>query len=163
MERATKARRSSLPLATSIDDDNRLRFVGVDLHIESRHDLAPLLAAADLFGSAQTWTHRGTYSLHASAWPMLGTRRRPKGPSDAILQSARCLRRLRGAANREWRRASVKELDIGIECGSEPTAAEWTLSTEALRAAAAVGVQLRITVYAGRPSGGRRPKGNRTG
>ncbi len=133
--------------------DKESHFVGVDLHVESRQEMGPLIAALDLQHFAQVWKHRGKHYLHGPSWPMLAGPKPPNGPSDAVLRCAKRLKQLRGAAKTVWNRATVRELDIGIVCGSEPTVGEWTVSAEALQAAAGVGAQIRITVYPYSPSG----------
>ena len=72
----------------------------------------------------------------------------PKTPTTAVLRFSRLLSRLPSRARAVWRTATVRELDIGIEAGTRPAAAEWTLSKAAMEEAARIGARIRLTVYA---------------
>ncbi len=55
---------------------------------------------------------------------------------------------LRGSARRSWQTAGRRVLDIGIQAGNDACPFEGVrLSTATLRAVAALGIQIQVTVY----------------
>jgi hypothetical protein len=116
-------------------------FLNVDLDLKSRADPAALVKA---------WRRRVLTTQHEKSggrhWVRFNLMVQPKGPADAIKRYARLIKALPSPARRIWTGAS-KELDIGIQAGFERGASEWVLDASIVKALAALGTQLRITVY----------------
>jgi hypothetical protein len=117
-------------------------FLNVDLDIESTDDLAPLARA---FGERVFVLERpgGRASFELSE-PVS-----PTEPDALILEFARMVNALPPAARGVWDRATRRALDIGIQSGHRPpNQATYRLTPETLRAAADIGAEIAITVYA---------------
>jgi hypothetical protein len=118
-------------------------FLNVDLDVKSRNDLRPLVEA---LGREVLPLQEGR--LGRRYWIRIElARRAPKSPVDAIRRFCHLLSKLPPGPKALWDGASVRELDIGIQAGEEPVAAEWVLDTDAFKEAANLGAQIRITVY----------------
>ena len=118
-------------------------FLNVDLEVKSRKDLRPLVEA---LGREVLPLQEGR--LGRRYWIRLElARRAPKSPVDAIRRFCHLVSKLPAEVRELWDGASVRELDIGIQAGEEPAAAEWVLDPDALKEAANLGAQIRITVY----------------
>jgi hypothetical protein len=117
-------------------------FLNVDLDIESTDDLAPL---AHAFGARVFVLERpeGRASFELSE-PVS-----PTEPDALIHEFVRMVNALPPATRGVWDRASKRTLDIGIQSGhGPPNQATYRLTPEALRAAADIGAEIAITVYA---------------
>jgi hypothetical protein len=151
-----KGQRQTAPTAPLTRTNTKSQFLNVDLHVESRQDLASLAAAlAPAAGTWQSWQHRRMHFLHGS----LGIA--DETPSDLLVAAGSQLRRLRGSARAAWNGAKVREFDLGIQAGSSAARGECTLSVDALHAACRLGAQIRITVYGPEPSAAANPKSRR--
>ena len=117
-------------------------FLNVDLELRSASDLAPLVKALT----------RSTLPLHVgrlrrSYRARLCLRRQPKSPSDAIQGFIRAVSKLSPNHKTAWKRASLREFDVGIQAGLEPRLSEWALDALTLRQVAVLGGQVRLTLY----------------
>ena len=116
-------------------------FINVDLDVDSNDDLRPL---AEAFEPA-------AYSLERPAGHAsfeLNVPVSPVEPEPLILEFIRLVIQLPPAAREIWDRASRKVFDIGIQSGRRPFRETYRLTPGALRAAADVGAEIAVTVYA---------------
>ena len=121
--------------------EDETHFANVDIRVDSNRDLSVLVSALGktvIVNYLDRLGHRAVFSL----WP------HPKTPSTAVTRFSRLLSQLPPRVRGLWRTATVKELDIGIQAGTSPLAAEWTLSKAAVEEAARIGARIRLTIYA---------------
>ena len=120
----------------------RSEFLNVDLDVKSTVDPAPLRAALE----------KRLHSMHAPDrdgrryWIRMTLARQPTDPADAILGFSKVLSKLPPKAKAVWAHAT-KELDVGIQSGTELRSAEWVLDPKTVEAAARLGASIRLTVY----------------
>lgn len=118
-------------------------FLNVDLEIAAPCDLAPLLAAIEPrlvvlvaeIRARRSWLRAESLLAH------------PRSASQAILDIARVVSRLRGQPRALWNSSSRRVFDIGYEAGTVRTPLVDLLDPDALAAITRVGAQLAITVY----------------
>ena len=120
--------------------DRKTQFANVDLDLRVRGDLSPVIAA---LGERVLVIHQD--KSRGRHWVRLSLVQ-PRSPEHAIRKLAVLLAGLPPSARRTLKKAK-KELDIGIEGGNDPASAEWVLSPDVIAAVAALGAQVRITVY----------------
>ena len=116
-------------------------FANVDLDLRVRGDLSPVIAA---LGERVLVIHQD--KSRGRHWVRLSLIQQPGSPEYAIRKLAVLLAGLPPSARRTLAKAK-KEFDIGIEGGNDPASAEWVLSPDVIAAVAALGAQVRITVY----------------
>ena len=90
----------------------RTAFLNVDLELEAKHDLAPLLAALD---ASVVVLHRRRYRGFYFASMELYEFRRYLTPDACIAGFARLVEALPPATRRLWDRATHRHFDVGIE------------------------------------------------
>ena len=117
-------------------------YIATDLVVSSRQSLAPLAAALP----------RAYHPIALSGRPvarLLILNGISRGSVEAgFRELIKRVSALRGAARHSWRRAGRRLFDIGIQAGNETPPFEGVqLSTATLRAAAALGVKIQVTVY----------------
>ncbi len=117
-------------------------YIATDLVVSSRQSLAPLASALP----------RAFHPIALSGRPMvrlLILNGISCGSVEADFQElVEAISALRGAARASWRRASRRLFDVGVQSGNEAQPFEGVqLSAAALRTAAAIGVQIQVTVY----------------
>ena len=118
-------------------------FANVDLDIFSREDLRALVGA---FGNKviEMWVGkvRRTYEAHLElGWSKKQT------PTAIILGFCKLIESLEPSKRQLWDAAKTKSFDIGIYAPTRNHYYWSAVSPEAVRAAAAVGAQIAITVY----------------
>jgi hypothetical protein len=118
-------------------------FLNVDLHIYSRSNLQPLV---DAFGEnaidLQNERVRGLY------WAVLEenlSRRGSPTVDRAIRRLCQLIRARTPAQRRLWNKATRRDFNIGIQSDVEGNA--FHIEAETVKAAAAVGARIVITVY----------------
>jgi hypothetical protein len=115
-------------------------FCNVDLDIYSKSDLQPLVSAfGDKIIDLYVRRVRRAYEVHLE----LGAWKRNQTPSWVILGFCKLIKELPPEKRRIWNAAKTKSFDIGI---AAPTKGSHYWS--AVGAAADVGAQIAITVYA---------------
>src|SRR5580658_2794620 len=122
---------------------DKTSFLNVDLDIFSKADLRPFV---DALGPRVIEMFVGkvkrTYEAHLElAW------RRNQSPTSIILGFCKLVRALPRRARKLWDSAKIRSFDIGIEAPAKWRHFWGAISPEAVRAAAAVGAQIAITVY----------------
>jgi hypothetical protein len=110
----------------------------------SPFDLAPL---------AKTLADRGLFQPHSrvdenglwyAGFEVLANHDGPEGSIDALLN---VIESLGSPLKKLWRGCSLREFDIGYECGDEPWVFNNGLSNQTLLRIGRVGGALRITLY----------------
>ena len=123
-----------------ISDETAL--LNVDLDITSGHDLTPLAGA---LRSRLVVLHVGRVRRTWSARFELRTQ--PPNADAAIRRFVSAIDTLRAGPRSLWRRARMRDFNIGIQAGLRPHAVELAVSPAAVAMAARVGARIVITVY----------------
>jgi len=120
-----------------------IKFLNVDLEIESSADLSPLVAALQddmvmlYVGPAEAGGDLATFELVEECG----------NPDGTILGFCHLIEKLPLEAAKLWREARRKAFDIGYECGDTPHALQSELTCAALRRVADLGAFLSMTIY----------------
>lgn len=123
--------------------DDTICYLNTDLDLTSAADLAPLAAAFKARGASPHVT-RGDDGLWRATINVFEQQGEPEPHISAMLAVVESL----GAPLRAaWSGCTVREFDIGYDCGSEPRPFRQGLSSQLLGRIAAVGASLRITLY----------------
>jgi len=117
-------------------------FLNVDLDISSRDDLAGL---ADAFRPRLIALHVGR--LRRRYWARFEPRAQPRNPDIAIRRLVAAIEGLPARQRACWRRAARRDFNIGIQAAERPHDSAFAISAATLKAAAAVGARIVITVY----------------
>jgi hypothetical protein len=121
-----------------------LRFINVDLDVESTGDLRPLVEAM----AAHTYSFerpagQASFEVHDPS---------PTDPEVVILEFVRIVKALPPAARKVWDSASKRVFDIGLESGHQPFRMSHNIGIVTLREAADIGADIAITLYAVDPA-----------
>ncbi len=118
------------------------QFLNVDLDLYAAEPLDQLVAA---FGKDVLVLHVGKerrrYSAHLELWTP------PRDPDRALRRFVERVGALPAAAKRLWRRAQMREFNVGIQAAAQPHAFVWHASPATLRAVAGVNARIGTTVY----------------
>jgi hypothetical protein len=126
-----------------LDMERETRYLNVDLEITGRRDLQPLVDALTphafpLHVGFRHGRHRAALELSATA----------NTTADATIQRlAALVNGLPRGARQLWKDAERRDFNIGIQAGRQPYSFECLVGNDALRAAAALGARVVITVY----------------
>lgn len=116
----------------------RTHFLNVDLDVRAKSGLKLLI---DAFG-------RDVYCVHQTrTFAVLELSKQALTAEAAVMSFAKLITRLPPPARKIWQSCSLRSMNIGIQCGAEPSGSEFKISNKALKAAAACGVQIAFTVY----------------
>ena len=128
-------------------------FLNVDLDIWSDEDLAPLVQAFEpLAFSLERAPGRASFELNEPAEPM--------SPAAIISEFVRLVNGLPPSARLAWARAARRVFDIGVQSRRHPFSETYSLDAELLRAAAEIGADVAITLYALAEDDGPEPTAN---
>ncbi|MBS1803620.1 MAG: hypothetical protein JST28_09640 [Acidobacteria bacterium] len=117
-------------------------FLNVDLEIFSQTDLKPL---ADALKKSLTVHFLGIEFGKQKAYFALATQ--PKTPDEAIIRYCKLVQTLPSSKRKIWDDAESRSFDIGFESPKRGRYFWGAVTSEAIRAASAVGAQIAITVY----------------
>ena len=121
-------------------DDSVTHFLNVDLDIYSRSNLRPLV---DAFGKNVIDLH--TDRVGSLYWVLLEVSA-DAGTVDATIRKfCRLIRALAPTQRRLWNKATRRDFNIGIQSDVEGNT--FHVEAETVKAAAAVGARIVITVY----------------
>ena len=121
-----------------------IAYVNTDLDLKSAEDLAPLVAAfqaADVFALHVTLGDDGVW------FAVLETETQYDEPEANIAAMVAVAEALPDELRSAWARCTVRELNIGYDCGTYPWGFTQFLSADLLKRVAAVGASVRITLY----------------
>ena len=121
-----------------------LRFINVDLDVESAEELQPLIdAMAPHAYSLERPPGQASFEVNDAS---------PNDPEVVILEFIRIVKSLPAAARKVWDAASKRVFDIGLQSGRHPFLRSYNIGIETLRQAADIRAQIAITIYALDPS-----------
>ena len=117
-------------------------FLNVDLEISSAEDLAPL---AEALGPKLSVLHVGR--VQRRYWARLELRTQPKTPDVAIRRLARAIEQLPQRQRAYWKRATVRDFNVGIQAADEPDHSDFVLKPETVTMVGKLGGRIVITIY----------------
>ena len=127
--------------------DNRITYLNTDLD---------LIGAEDLTELAQALEAAGVHALHVTNaddgnfYATFETDEKHSEPDANISQMLSVIESLTKPLLDVWRRCTLRDFNIGYDCGAEPWAFNHGLSTDLLQRLGSVGALLRITLYTDR-------------
>jgi hypothetical protein len=117
-----------------------LRFINVDLDMESAEELRPLVEAMEPHAySLERPPGQASFEVNEPS---------PKDPEAVILEFIRIVKSLPPAARKAWDAASKRVFDIQLQSGRDPFRQSYSIGLETLRQATDIGAHLAITIYA---------------
>jgi hypothetical protein len=119
------------------------QYLNVDLELESSSGLDELLRHLAAKTCVLHHGKRGRKSV--AALELLS--QRPRNADQALRLFVEVLHRLPAAPRRQWRAASARRFNIGVQSGLEGAPLELTVGPATLAALAALGASLWLTVY----------------
>jgi hypothetical protein len=116
-------------------------LLNVDLELESRHDLQPLINDFEPVAySLERPPGRACFELNSAV--------RPTDPEPLVLEFVRLVRALSAPGRSAWDRASKRVFDVGFQSTLQPFQETHRFASETLRAVAEIGAELAVTIYA---------------
>jgi hypothetical protein len=129
----------------------KTHYLNTDLDLQAQLDLAPL---------ADSLSHRGFYVFHIlqhedGSWSArFETEERFEDPESNIAAMLTAIESLEEPARSLWTACTIREFDIGYDCGQEPEAFRQHLTATTLTRIAQVGGSVVITLYPAIPDPG---------
>src|SRR5256885_33286 len=105
---------------------SQIKYLNTDLDVMSQRDLTPLAAALDA---------KGLFTLHLTKrenrrWYATFEIMNPVAPETTIRELLDAVESLRGAVRELWTKCTLREFNIGYDCGHEPWAFNSALTNE---------------------------------
>jgi hypothetical protein len=124
--------------------NNTITYLNTDLELISTDNLWPLAMALEAAGVFPMHVTRGADGMWYAMFETQGERTEPE-PCIAAMLSA--IESLPPEHRATWDHCTLRELNIGYDCGDEPWAFNQGLSVALLARMSAVGASLRLTLY----------------
>lgn len=124
--------------------DNTICYLNTDLDLVCSEDLTELANAFDAAGSPPLHVTMGDDEKWYASFE---TDEQHSEPAENISQMLSIIESLNDPLRSLWTRCTVREFNIGYDCGNEPWAFNQALSADLLERIAVVGASLRITLY----------------
>jgi hypothetical protein len=132
----------------SPDSPSQIQYLNTDLDLASERDLTELAAAlTDDTVFPLSVTH-GENGLWYATFEIEGDSPEPETTIRVLLTA---IERLSPSLREAWNQCSLREFNIGYDCGQVPWAFNQGLSAELLGRMVAARTTLRITIYPERP------------
>jgi hypothetical protein len=135
--------------------DGVISYLNTDLDLTSLDDLTVLARAFEAGGIFPLHVTRGEDGLWYATFEVLDQYTEPE-PSIAAMLAV--VESLEPPLRSIWTGCSLREFNIGYDCGLQPWAFNQGLSAELLGRIAAAGASLRVTLYPDRAAGHRLAK-----
>jgi len=117
-----------------------LRFINVDLDVESTEELSLLVEAMGPHSySLERPPGQASFEINEAS---------PNDPEVVILEFIQIVKSLPPAARKVWDGASKRVFDIGMQSGRHPSRVSCNIGVETLREAADIEADIAITIYA---------------
>ena len=126
--------------------DDTFYYLNTDLDLFSADDLTALATALEAQGVFPLHLTHGEDGLWYATFEVEG-RHTEKEPEPTIAAMLGVLESLSDSLRLVWSGCTLREFNIGYDCGSKPWAFNQGLSSRLLGRIAAVGASLRITLY----------------
>ena len=122
------------------------QFLSVDLDMQSRFDLQPLVSALATRAYA-LHAERLKRTYHAS----FELETRPKDVDGTIRAFCNLIQRVPAAERQHWHDAKIREFNIGIQAGKSEPAGQYLVKADTVKSVAALDARIGITVYRPEP------------
>jgi hypothetical protein len=123
---------------------NAIKYLNTDLDLVCPEDLTELADALEAMGVTPLHVARGD---DGKWYGTFETDEQHAEPESNIAQMLAVVESLDGPLRSVWGRCTLREFNVGYDCGGEPWAFNQGLSAGLLGRMAAVGASLRITLY----------------
>lgn len=121
----------------------RTLFLNVDLDLYSRYDLSPLVnALGRKVAVLYLGRERGRYSAH------LELAKHTKSADSTIWAFCRIIQSFSERERAMWGAVTLRSFSVGVQAGTEPASCDFVIRARTAKAAAALGAQIALTVYA---------------
>lgn len=137
-----------------------IHYLNTDLDVTSAEDLTALAAAFESRGFFVLHVTRRDDGLWYATFEVLDQHTEPE---PTIAEMVAAVESLGDPHRSVWQGCTLREFNIGYDCGAEPWAFNQGLSCELLRRIAAIGASLRLTLYPDREQEARNQSGHQTG
>ncbi len=126
----------------SVDKMSNIRYLNVDLLINSKEDLTPIV---DSFGEDVIALYNGEWGAHYRAnFEIAGSH---AASNEDISYFCSLVDGLEGEAKKLWDNALSKEFDIGFEPGSGPESYNTEIKPSIVKRVADIGASISLTIY----------------
>jgi hypothetical protein len=119
-------------------------YLNTDLDLMGPNDLGALAAALEGHGLLALHVGRGEDGLWRARFETVSQHKEPAGNIADLLAAVEALP---APTAIDWQACTLREFNIGYDCGRGPWAFNQVLCTPLLRRMANAGVALRITIY----------------
>jgi hypothetical protein len=121
-------------------EGHTLRFINVDLDVESAGELRPLIDAMEPYAySLERPPGLASFEVNEAS---------PNDPEVVILEFIRIVKLLPPEARKVWDAASRRVFDVGLQSGRNPFRQSYKIGIDTPREAADIGADIAITIYA---------------
>ncbi|MCC6361751.1 MAG: hypothetical protein IT450_23700 [Phycisphaerales bacterium] len=127
--------------------DGEIWYLNTDLDMRSHDDLTPIAESFREHGLFSLTLERGNDGTWFACFELDGSDESRREPAVTIEGLLRAIESLSQPLRAVWDRCTLREFNIGYDCGVTPWAFNQNLSNSLLTRIAAVGGSLRITLY----------------
>jgi hypothetical protein len=131
--------------------DGRIEYLNSDLDLKSAIDLTALTTALEAGGANVLHVSKGDHGLWYAT--IEDSEAETEVPERNIAALLSIIESLDEALISIWSSCSLREFNIGYDCGDEPWSFNQGLSNELLGRIVSAGASLRWTLYPDRPTG----------
>jgi hypothetical protein len=124
--------------------DNKISYLNTDLDLRSASDLSDLGA---YFETQGMWLLHVTKSDDGTWYATIETEVSYDEPAKNIDAILNAIESMPAPHQHAWSNCSIREFNVGYDCGDEPWAYNQAISSDLLGRLAKVGGSLRITLY----------------
>lgn len=127
--------------------DGRIHYLNTDLDLRSDEDLTPLVEPFHAAGLYELTVHKEDPGTCFACFEVERTFENDHEPAITIAALLSAIESLQAPLRALWDRCTLREFNIGYDCGAEPWAFNQHVPSELLGRMAAAGISLRITLY----------------
>lgn len=124
--------------------DGKICYLNTDLVLASEHDLTALARAFEAGGSFSLQTALGDDGLWHAAFE---TNESHEEPEANIAEMLAVVDSLSPPLRKDWENCTLREFNIGFDCGDEPWAFNQSLSSGLLSRISAASASITLTMY----------------
>lgn len=128
--------------------DGMITYLTTDLDIVSKHSLDELATAFTLHGVPPRDVTKGANGL---IYATINARSSHLEPEQDIAEMLAVVESLDASLREIWSECSIREFNIGFDCGKTPWGFNQPLSADLVLRIAAAGASLRVTIYPEEP------------
>ena len=125
----------------------KIQYLNTDLDVVAGRDLGPLAAALEARGVSALHVAQAEDGHWYATFETYGENEQHDVPELALTVMLDAIESLEAEVRGLWSECSLREFNIGYDCGDEPWAFNNGLSNRTLARMASAGASLRITLY----------------